>query len=242
MKKTITLSIPAACSAKWENFTQTTYGGFCHSCSKTVIDFTSKSDEEIKEYFKGKPAHTCGRFRTNQLKNYVYQTPPSIKPGFGLVKASSLCLFLMMVSKPTFAQTKPTAVMETVQSINTAKASVDSKVYLVKGVVTSDEDGMALPGVNIWLKGSEVGTVSDTDGKFEFPKKLKEGEVLVFSFIGLETQEYKVPASVSDLLDVKLAINMEMSCMVTLGAVAVEEIYSEPTALQKFWSKVKSLF
>ena len=243
MKKTFTLSIPNSCAEKWENFTTTRNGGFCHSCNKTVVDFTAMSDEEIIHHFKNKP-HTCGKFRINQLKPYEFQTAPRlVHPGLSLLKAGLLSLFLVLVSRPTFAQVKTEPATEVVQTVRTAGENATDKEYTIKGVVTSAEDGSALPGVNIFLKNNvSVGTVSDSEGRFEFPTKLKQGDVILFTFIGLETQEYTVPADATNDLDVKLSISMEMSCYVTLGEVAIDEAYSEPSAMKKLWSKVKAIF
>lgn len=61
----------------------------------------------------------------------------------------------------------------------------------VSGQVTSTEDGQPLPGVNVVLKGTSIGTVTDINGtyKVEVPS---EGGTLVFSFIGLATQEIEI--------------------------------------------------
>ena len=60
----------------------------------------------------------------------------------------------------------------------------------IKGLV-SNEDG-PLPGANITLDGTRVGAVTDDEGKFTFPKKLKTGDVLVFSYLGYETQKVTI--------------------------------------------------
>ncbi len=63
----------------------------------------------------------------------------------------------------------------------------------IRGIVKSTEDNQPIPGTNIYLKSlSSVGTFSDSQGQFEFPRALKTGDVLVFSFIGLKTTEYLV--------------------------------------------------
>jgi Ca-activated chloride channel homolog len=61
----------------------------------------------------------------------------------------------------------------------------------IAGKVTSSEDGNALPGVNVNLKGSSVGTVTDVQGNYllNIPAN---GGTLVFSFIGLKTHEVKI--------------------------------------------------
>ncbi|NEW83042.1 MAG: TonB-dependent receptor [Mariniphaga sp.] len=60
----------------------------------------------------------------------------------------------------------------------------------VSGKVT-DGSGASVPGVSVVLKGTTTGTVTDTDGKFSIPK-IQSGSVLVFSFIGMKTQEVTV--------------------------------------------------
>jgi len=62
----------------------------------------------------------------------------------------------------------------------------------VTGNVT-DEDGLPLPGVNIIIKGTTTGVQTDFDGNYLIEASL--GDVLVFSFIGLETAEYNVGAT-----------------------------------------------
>ncbi len=70
----------------------------------------------------------------------------------------------------------------------------------VSGKVTSSEDGSALPGVNVILKGTNTGTVTDIEGVFKLTVP-SDGGVLVFSFIGLKTQELTIGnQSVIDLI------------------------------------------
>jgi len=59
----------------------------------------------------------------------------------------------------------------------------------VSGTVI-DETGMALPSVNIQVKGTSNGTTTDFDGNYQI--SALEGDVLVFSFIGFKTQEARV--------------------------------------------------
>ncbi|PKQ61459.1 hypothetical protein BZG02_15660 [Labilibaculum filiforme] len=68
----------------------------------------------------------------------------------------------------------------------------------VKGTVTSSEDGLPLPGVSIVIKGTIEGTITDFEGKYAL-KNAKVGDVLTYSFIGMEKQEIKVSTSVINL-------------------------------------------
>lgn len=70
----------------------------------------------------------------------------------------------------------------------------------VRGTIT-DENGLPLPGVNIIVKGTTTGVQSDFDGNYSI--EAAQGDVLVFSFVGLETAEYTVANN--DVIDVVLA-------------------------------------
>lgn len=70
-----------------------------------------------------------------------------------------------------------------------APRGTEKKDVTVTGVVTNTL-GEALPGVTVQLKNTNVAVTTDVDGKFEI--KVPENAVLVFTFIGHETQETAV--------------------------------------------------
>ena len=61
----------------------------------------------------------------------------------------------------------------------------------VSGTVT-DQDGLPLPGANVFVKGTSNGTQTDFDGNYSITAS--EGATLVFSYIGMTTQEMVVGA------------------------------------------------
>jgi Ca-activated chloride channel homolog len=61
----------------------------------------------------------------------------------------------------------------------------------IVGKVTSASDGSALPGVNVILKSSRYATVTDSQGNYLI-KVPTTGGTLVFTFVGLKTQEVKI--------------------------------------------------
>jgi TonB-dependent SusC/RagA subfamily outer membrane receptor len=63
--------------------------------------------------------------------------------------------------------------------------------HQVKGKVSSSADGSGLPGVNVQLKGTATGTVTDADGIYAIDVKGADA-VLVFSSIGLIKKEITV--------------------------------------------------
>lgn len=60
----------------------------------------------------------------------------------------------------------------------------------VRGKVTTTQ-GEPIPGVTVMLKGTTTGTVTDNDGNYSITVR-EPTDVLVFSFVGLLTQEFEV--------------------------------------------------
>lgn len=70
----------------------------------------------------------------------------------------------------------------------------------VTGTVTAEEDGTPIPGVNVIVKGSSTGTVTDIDGRYTIQVPIDDG-ILIFSFIGLATEEVVIGSqSVIDMV------------------------------------------
>ncbi len=105
-----------------------------------------------------------------------------------------LVLLLVLVAQITFAQER-----------------------VVSGVV-SDNAGMPLPGVSVLVKGTKSGAQTDFDGKFSI--KATSSQVLVFSFIGMKSQEVKAS---STSLKVKLDSDaQELSEVVVTTALGIK--------------------
>ncbi len=87
---------------------------------------------------------------------------------------------------------------------------------VITGKVTSAEDGSALPGVNVVVKGTTNGTVTDADGKYSLSVPSSSSS-LIFSFIGLKSAE--VPVGERSVVDVQLALDVtQLSEIVVTGS------------------------
>ena len=66
-----------------------------------------------------------------------------------------------------------------------------AQTFSVSGTVTEAETEMPMPGVNVLVKNTNTGVVTDFDGNYTI-KDLKEGDILVFTYVGFEPQEIPV--------------------------------------------------
>lgn len=89
-----------------------------------------------------------------------------------------------------------------------------SDARTISGTVVDSETGETIPGVNIIIKNTTQGTVTDIDGKFSM--EVRSEDVVVFSFVGYIKQE--VPVGDKTKLDVSLVSNaQELGEVVVIG-------------------------
>jgi hypothetical protein len=217
MKNDISLSIKTPCSEHFESFSPTPSGGFCGSCQKEVIDFTVMNSEDIIQYFKTKSSkNTCGRFYSKQLQPEKKRNILSFFSGIGLA-----CLALFSFSSLQAQNTKKqSAVLD--HDASKIEDTAYKSTITVKGTVM--ESSLPLPGASIVLEGTSVGVQSDFDGYFEFPQKLKKGDVLVFSYVGLQSQRITIQDEKSAAL-VELNIDMTSDSVILMGKVATKKVF-----------------
>lgn len=90
----------------------------------------------------------------------------------------------------------------------------------VTGRVTSSEDGSGLPGVNVVLKGTTSGSITDIDGNYRISVPSAAG-TLVFSFVGFVSQEVEIGSR--SVIDVQLASDVTQLSEVIVTGYGVQE-------------------
>lgn len=228
MKNAIGNSVKNPWMENFANFDKTENGGYCSSYQKEVIDFTTLTDKTLIEYISASSSKCCGRFKTSQLKTYGTTNPIIMKNtflsksftvlGFSLL---ALCATYHVQAQDTVLLTESNTEVGTSTHVETIGSTLQRN-YTVKGTVL-DEDDLPLPGVSVVLKGSGEGVATDIDGKFEFPKALDVNEVLVFSYIGYDSKEYKIRESENSILDI--TINFEATDIELMGEVVIGGVH-----------------
>jgi hypothetical protein len=88
------ISIKKPCHENWDAMTPNEQGAFCNKCVKTVVDFSNKSIEEIKEFFIGKQNEkVCGRFEKQQLTSLSFDVFFNEFKGFNFTKRFAVILY-----------------------------------------------------------------------------------------------------------------------------------------------------
>ena len=124
----------------------------------------------------------------------------------------SLCILLSVTG---FTDT---AVAQNTQGKSASGAQANPRIT-IKGRITDDHDE-PLPGANVLVKGTSIGTSADADGNYSltFQRSPGKSDILIYSFIGTESKEYNV--STSTRLNVQLKTS-------SLDAVVVNGFYTQ---------------
>lgn len=119
-------------------------------------------------------------------------------------KLFSLCLVAMALSgatDPVFADSADKTGREVMTTYQQKKGRT------VTGTITDAVDGSPLIGVNIKLKGTTTGVISDIDGNYSIEVDSRKS-ILIFSYIGYKTRE--VPVEDLGVINVKLTSDNEL--------------------------------
>lgn len=93
---------------------------------------------------------------------------------------------------------------------------VSAQDRVITGAVTAADDGKGMPGVNVVVKGTHVGTVTNATGIYSITVPAPY-DVLVFSFIGMETKEERIGKRA--VVDVVMTTDVQQLSEVIVTAV-----------------------
>lgn len=79
MKPHYSISIPKPCHENWSKMTPNEKGRFCQSCSKTVVDFTNMTTDDIQDFIHAnKHQRICGHIKQSQLDTINLKVSQSV--------------------------------------------------------------------------------------------------------------------------------------------------------------------
>lgn len=96
-KSNIIITIPEPCHEDWNKMLPDEKGKFCNSCSKSVFDFSNKSDSEIKDILMAnKDQKVCGHFKKTQINRPLNITIDlnNLPSNMSITKMFTIALFI----------------------------------------------------------------------------------------------------------------------------------------------------
>ena len=231
MSSIFSIQIQEPCHENWAEMTPTEQGRFCQNCQKVVVDFSKMSDRDLTQWFAARAGkRVCGRVNHNQLNrdfSYVNHSKSTF------YQRTAIFVSGLFFATSAYGQDyKPTEITTTGDTIlvrepqHTKPPKIEKKARILRGVVL-DERGEPIPSAVVMVKGTQISTMADFDGFFQFfltdDFAISEQIQLVSQFIGYESIEKTIKFKGQDSLD-KVEIRLaENSTNMLSGMVIVEE-------------------
>ena len=112
-----------------------------------------------------------------------------------------------------------------------ASQTAPDPAVVLKGKVVSAEDGEGLPGVNVIVKGTSQGTVTDAEGNYQLTLPALDSRLL-FSFVGFEAQEVEIAGSPEVNVRLKADVGQLSEVVVTAYGNASNETIEEAASFR----------
>ncbi len=115
-----------------------------------------------------------------EIERALNQVLADFSLGFLEIESGNYVIIEKPARDPSLQQ-PPTSEFSTIEV-------VDEEIPITISGVVIDEDGNELIGVNIFVKGTDIGTATGLDGSFTL-ENVDEDAIIVFSYIGFQTRE-----------------------------------------------------
>lgn len=191
--------IPKPCHENWQHMTHAEKGRFCGQCQKTVVDFTTMTDDEVLDTLQAATGNTCGRFLVQQLDRPLQPTHLQrswlrVKWFWAALISGALFANRATAQKATYGDTVVvTAPKSNAEVVTMGKLKMpDTLPVIIQGQVT-DESGMPMAGVTVQVTGTSQGTTTNGLGMYELRLKDPGQSVqLQYSFVGYMPMQHQL--------------------------------------------------
>ncbi len=185
------------CSQVWEEMTPNDKGRICGKCKNTIIDFRNLTDKEVAEIHVFTEGRVCGVYNKEQFELKL----PKRKRN--RLKSIYIGLIGMLFSPSLIGQENGNPVKTEQTEIDYDKVKQEARAVsksqeikkdsiVISGRLT-DEAGEKLIYANVHIKGTRIGTTSDSNGFYHLNITEQIDSVdqiaLVFSYTGYTTEE-----------------------------------------------------
>ena len=204
------LSIPEPCHQSWQQMTDVQGGRHCESCSKTVVDFTRMSNDEIINYLSVS-GRVCGRFDNDQFHGLSARVADEDRNAgwkkwlmaVAFVSASFITKANIHIANTRIERTEQLPLSRSPESADTIKKSNElPKERVINGRVV-DESGSPLPGAQVQIQGTTIDMVTNADGCFSFKVPFSANTLMV-RFIGYENIYFNIQDKAIDTCVIKM--------------------------------------
>ncbi len=222
--KSIQLDIASPCHEDWSAMSREEKGRLCGQCQKTVIDFTTWSDNDLFSFFSKNTTSVCGRFFPTQLKKELHIPPQPASRLYRIAIACGLTVMFAQVPESHAMVKQQVELLSSSEYDEDGDGKENSKTTgSVRGKVVN-ENGEAVQGVSVQVTMNgkkKASVITDKNGKYII-SGLAAGKYIVMAILPHSTApnaETKIVAGQTNTIN----LTIEQYDTPTMGIVAMPE-------------------
>lgn len=159
------LQIPEPCHENWDEMVDAQGGRHCLVCTKTVMDFTNYTDEQLLDYFKKpKNQNTCGRFTSHQLDKELIPLTQRRFQWAGKFFAGVALIFTGFFNQISRASNSKQKIQTEQLNLKISELSKQQNGGISGRVL--DENGLPINEATVYCKNNKSSVLTDVNGIF----------------------------------------------------------------------------
>jgi hypothetical protein len=196
MPKKTQISVASPCHEDWGNMQPDKEGRFCGSCQKTVVDFTTMSDQEILNWLSGAGSSVCGCFMGDQLNRNL---APATMPRKNRWAVWQFLLAGLLISSEVSAQADYAPPTMSQTDSNTSREpmilggigrTLPQRPDLARVRIVDSVTGLPISWASVRFGNKKGQLIADKDGEFDISSKLlRRALSLDITAVGYEESE-----------------------------------------------------
>ncbi|WP_020605504.1 carboxypeptidase-like regulatory domain-containing protein [Spirosoma spitsbergense] len=242
--KPVRLTIPTPCQQPWQDMTIDGSGRFCASCQKTVVDFSTLTDQQVINLLAQQNGSGCGRFRAGQLGRVLSVDPPALRSPARIFSLLTAGLLGFQAARADMLPTPPEPTRQHITDLAAhlvlpvmGEETMTDSVRVITGRVVEKTIKEVLPGAFVSIQGTSISTNTNAEGNFQLriPAEYNDKVItLRIGWIGYKTSEMQIRPDQSTPLVVTLQEDQAL-----LGEVVVIGGYKKLTFFQRLQSRLR---
>ena len=176
------IRIPKPCHEDWQDMLPEDKGRFCLKCTKTVVDFSNSSKDEIKSFFKQSTENICGRFSIAQVENTTIESFSVLRDNFKLRLSKFAFAIYLVFGGFLFSCTDKEKILGEPAFDSTNSKVKTHKEIQILGKVAVDDTSKIKESTENFQKSKKKICVNEVDIKdtstFDAEQQMLKGDVM----------------------------------------------------------------
>jgi len=236
------IHIDYSCKQNWNDFPSRGKGRYCGKCTKTIIDYTQYSDQELVKAIQNNNIF-CGRFDENQLDRIIEQETKKREWRLRIFKVVTGWLLLLFSKQDTIAAISPSLYIQTRSNHKDSHQTIkvfptenqDTLKKIITGKILEKETTKPIAFATVFIQETQIATSCDSEGVFNLLiPAIMTGQILTLEISAVGYEKMTVVVDSNQTVSKIIQLNMASAFM---GEVVVVNCFPKKKRWWQIWKR-----